>query len=266
MKIKNVKSLWVQETYDIEMFGKNHNFFANDIIVSNSHSVAYSVISVWTMYLKMHHSLEYYAALLETVGDEKKLIRIISEYKKSSDTEDLLPLFPIDINKSYQTFCIDDDENAIRAGFSEIKWVWAKAAEAIVEERTQNWPFKSFEDFMDRIDKRRVNKWTRKKLCMVWVFNNIWGFNLDSDEIKDIKKWLMEKWYRIQLESTGEQLPFETKRIKTNSKKIKKEELEEKLWDMEDIESLIAEKEIEEEEIIEEIATIEHELEESLYE
>ena len=262
MKIKSVTSLGIQDTYDLEMTSEYHNYFANDIIVSNSHSVAYSVISVWTMYLKMHFPLEFYAALLETMKEEKKIMRIISEYKKNSLNEDWNHILPIDINKSFETFSIDADDNEIRTWFSEIKGVGQKASSAIVEERTKNWPYNSFQDFMDRIDKRRVNKGTRKKLCIVWVFNSIWGYYLENEDIQDIKKELINKGYRLKVKETGQEIPFENKRVK-NPKKINKEELEELIWDL-DMQSLIIEKEEEIEEQEEIKKQIEDEFEQNL--
>jgi DNA polymerase III alpha subunit len=52
------------ETYDLEIDSKYHNFYANGVCVSNSHSLSYSYLAMQTLYLKHYYPTEFYTALL----------------------------------------------------------------------------------------------------------------------------------------------------------------------------------------------------------
>ncbi|WP_434480009.1 LAGLIDADG family homing endonuclease [Gemmatimonas sp.] len=53
-RVVSIEPAGEQQTYDLEI-ADTHNFVANDIIVHNSHSVAYSVVAYHTAFLKTHH-------------------------------------------------------------------------------------------------------------------------------------------------------------------------------------------------------------------
>lgn len=63
-QIKTIEYLGNQETMDLEIDSEFHNFYANDICVSNSHSFSYSVLALRTLYLKHYYPTEFYCALL----------------------------------------------------------------------------------------------------------------------------------------------------------------------------------------------------------
>lgn len=63
------------ETYDLEIDSKFHNFYANNICVSNSHSVSYGYLAMQTLFLKHYYPTEFYTALLnhpKTSGGKEK--------------------------------------------------------------------------------------------------------------------------------------------------------------------------------------------------
>ena len=65
------------ETYDLEIDSEYHNFYANDVCVSNSHSVSYAFIAMQTLYLKHYYPTYFYTALLNmqkasNAGKEKE--------------------------------------------------------------------------------------------------------------------------------------------------------------------------------------------------
>lgn len=68
-----------EETMDIEIEDDLHCFYANEIAVSNSHSVEYSVISMWDAWLKYYYPLEFYASSLSCTEDEDKRVRLLQE-------------------------------------------------------------------------------------------------------------------------------------------------------------------------------------------
>ena len=63
-KIIDVKKIGEQKTYDLEVNNKNHNFYANDVCVGNSHALAYAYISMQCLFLKAYYPTYFYANLL----------------------------------------------------------------------------------------------------------------------------------------------------------------------------------------------------------
>jgi len=110
---------------------------------NKSHSVSYSIISYWTMWLKVYYPIEYYCAMASTMNREDKIKRIIKEYKREG-----LELLPVDINKSKTSFSID--YNNLRIGFSQIKGI-SETSGRIIEELQ---PYKNIDDFKKKMKKR----------------------------------------------------------------------------------------------------------------
>lgn len=143
-----------EDTYDLTV-DTDHNFVADDIIVHNSHSAAYAVLSYQTSYLKANYRLEYMAAVLaQAAGDIDKTAAAINDCR-SHGIEVKAP----DVNSSHATHWVDGP--AIRFGFDAIKNLGEKAAQAIVEERNSNGPYTSLYDLASRtltLESRAVNK------------------------------------------------------------------------------------------------------------
>ena len=73
-KLIHVEEIGEVDTYDLEIDSPYHNFYANGICVSNSHSVSYGFIAMQTLYLKHYYPTEFYAALLNNAkgsGDKE---------------------------------------------------------------------------------------------------------------------------------------------------------------------------------------------------
>ena len=64
-KIIKQENVGLIKTIDLEVDHPDHNFYCNDIVVSNSHAVAYSTLSAWTTYLKFNHPKEFFLSLLK---------------------------------------------------------------------------------------------------------------------------------------------------------------------------------------------------------
>ncbi len=60
-----------EETIDLEIDSEFHNFYANDICVSNSHCVSYGYIACQTLFLKHYYPTEFYTCLLNHVKSTK---------------------------------------------------------------------------------------------------------------------------------------------------------------------------------------------------
>lgn len=109
---------------------------------NKSHSVSYTIISYWTMWLKVHYPMEFYSAIMTLTADDTKRKKILKEYLKEGFT-----LLPVDINKSKEHFSIDGD--SLRIGFGDVKGMGTKAAEFIIGHQ----PFSSYEDYMAKTKK-----------------------------------------------------------------------------------------------------------------
>jgi len=93
---------------------------------------------------------------------EIKMSQAIEECKRMDIT-----VLPPDINKSDYSFSIEN--GLIRFGLSAIKNVGQAAIESIIEARDKE-GFKSFKDFLSKIDLRKVNKKTVESLVKAGAF------------------------------------------------------------------------------------------------
>ncbi len=92
-------------------------------------------------------------------------IKKITQYTNEANRIGISVLRP-DVNESLLKFSVTGDK-IIRFGMGAIKGVGEAAAENIIEERTENGPFKSPFDFVKRINLRSVNK--RSIEALVWA-------------------------------------------------------------------------------------------------
>lgn len=95
---------------------------------NKSHSVAYSVIAYWQMFVKRHYPQEFYYAALATEHDVELRNLFVMEAKRKG-----VPFLPIDPNRSAKTFALERD--GIRYGLTQIKGVGDKTADLIIESR-----------------------------------------------------------------------------------------------------------------------------------
>lgn len=133
------------------------------------HSASYAIIAYWTAYIKANYPVEYMTALLSAelkgvAGPQReiKMSQAIEECKRMN-----INVLPPDINKSEENFSIEG--SAIRFGLSAIKNVGSAAIESILTAR-KNGEFKSFKDFLNRVDLRKVNKKTVESLIKAGAF------------------------------------------------------------------------------------------------
>jgi DNA polymerase III subunit alpha len=133
---------------------------------NRSHSAAYSVVAYRTGYLKAHYPAEYMAAVLtNNLSDIKKITFFMEECQRQN-----IDVLGPDVNESALNFVVND-KGEIRFGLGAIKGVGEGAVENIVTEREENGPYKSFFDFMSRINLRAVNKRVLESLAMAGAFD-----------------------------------------------------------------------------------------------
>jgi len=127
------------------------------------HSASYALIAYWTAYMKANFPVEFMTALLS--AELKGVAGPMREIKMSQAIEECrrmeIPVLPPDINRSGSDFMIEN--NLIRFGLSAIKNVGHAAIESILTARAKG-EFKSFKDFLFRVDLQKVNKKTVESL------------------------------------------------------------------------------------------------------
>jgi DNA polymerase-3 subunit alpha len=101
---------------------------------NRSHAVEYSVVSIWTMWVRVHYPAEYFAACMSIVKDDK-LPGLVKDARECG-----IEVLPPDINLSSDKFTIPDDAH-ILAPFSAVRGISENTALRIVElrERNRNW-------------------------------------------------------------------------------------------------------------------------------
>jgi DNA polymerase-3 subunit alpha len=128
---------------------------------NKSHSAAYALVAYQTAWLKANHPVEFMAALLSNeLANTEKIRLFINECRQMR-----IAVLPPDVNKSGVRFTVQTAADghgggarAIRFGLAAIKNVGEIAVESIIRVRQQDGPFRSFEEFCERIDPRVVNR------------------------------------------------------------------------------------------------------------
>ena len=125
--------------------------FAN-YAFNKAHAVCYAVVSYQTAYLKCHYPRQYMAALMTSVLDSAvKISGYIAECKEMG-----IPVLPPDINHSDDHFTVEGD--AIRFGLGAVKNVGRGLIRSMVQKRTEGGPFKTLEEFIERMGEGELNK------------------------------------------------------------------------------------------------------------
>nr|MCU0650194.1 hypothetical protein [Gemmatimonadaceae bacterium] len=150
-QIVSIEPLGDMRTFDLEVEG-THNFVANDVIVHNSHSVAYSVLAYHTAWLKAHHPAEFMAALLSSqIGKTDEVIKYVAEAREMG-----LEVVQPDVNESDWRFVVVGDKR-IRFGLGAVRNVGQGAVDSLLAARAER-PFTSVWDLAARVDLRLFNK------------------------------------------------------------------------------------------------------------
>ena len=157
-----------------------------DYAFNKSHSYGYGLVSYQTAWLKRHFPVEYMAALLTSVRDDKDKTAVYLSECRNIGVEVVVP----DINVSLGDFTPRHDESkgpGIVFGLAAIRNVGEALVEKIVSERNENGPFEDFYDFCRRVDSTVLNKRTVESLIKAGAFDSLGhprqGLTLVADEI-----------------------------------------------------------------------------------
>jgi len=105
-----------------------------------AHSVSYSLLAFWCMWLKVHYPVEFYTAQLRKT-DDAKWARILRDADQHG-----IRILPPDRNLSGITWSVNKDDNSILAGLSQVKGIGAKTAQTIIDSRDERGDFAEWRD------------------------------------------------------------------------------------------------------------------------
>ena len=143
-----------------------------DYAFNKSHSYGYGLVAYQTAWLKVHYPVEYMAALLSSVKDDKEKTGFYLGECRSMGIEVTVP----DVNLSFSDFTARKDEGkgpGVVFGLSAIRNVGESLVEKIVIERDANGPFTDFYDFARRVDSTVLNKRTVESLIKGGAFDSL---------------------------------------------------------------------------------------------
>ena len=141
---------------------------------NKSHAACYSWVAYQTAYLKANYPAEFMAdypaefmaAIMSRRRDQITEITKLMDECKAMGIDTLGP----DVNESYQKFGVNK-KGEIRFGLAAIKGMGDGVAQAIIDEREKNGPYKDIFDFVQRINFGQVN---RKAIEVEWWLRLVW--------------------------------------------------------------------------------------------
>lgn len=196
-RIINVEEVGEEETYDLEVDSEFHNYYANNICVSNSHSTTYGYIAFQTLYFKCYYPAYFYAAMINIENDTAKIPDIISDAKSNKIT-----VLPHSIIKSHYETIVETDDT-IRLGFGMIKGMGDAVRDEMLELELTS--CKTIGDVLQKPFKK-INATQLQNLIDLGSFDE---FGIDRKQItflKDIyndssiEKWFTRKTKTLRLE------------------------------------------------------------------
>jgi DNA polymerase-3 subunit alpha len=136
---------------------------------NKSHSVAYSILSFQTAWLKAHYPAEFMAALLSSeIGNTDKVVQYINEARELG-----LEILPPDVNESGFKFTVVGDRR-IRFGLGAVRNVGEGAIDSILSGRRAD-AFHHVVDLVERIDLRLCNKRVLESLVAAGACDSLGG-------------------------------------------------------------------------------------------
>ena len=136
---------------------------------NRSHSVAYSVLSYHTAWLKAHYPAEFMAALLSSeIGNTDKVVQYINEARSLG-----IEILPPDVNESGFKFTVVADDR-VRFGLGAVRNVGESAIRSIIEARESS-QFRTLDDFAERIDTRLCNTRVLESLVAAGACDSLGG-------------------------------------------------------------------------------------------
>lgn len=128
-RIKSIKKIGIRNTLDFKVNSPFHNFYAEGILVSNSHAYAYSYLTAITTYYKANYPLQFFVSLLRMTKNEPSPLQEITTIQKELIKFNI-ELLPPNIKESGEDFKIQGKN--IRFGVGSIKGISNAAIKKLI--------------------------------------------------------------------------------------------------------------------------------------
>lgn len=173
----------IDESDATKLFNDIEGFAAYSF--NKAHSVAYSIISYRTAWLKAHYPHEFYTALLNSaIDNQNKMVAYIHAAREQG-----ISILPPDVNHSMAKFILN--EGTILFGLAGIKGVGESAVAQIVEARNEC-KFGSLEDLV----KAKVKKDVIVALAECGALEEI--TNLSRDQIREHAEAIVKHFKKLE--------------------------------------------------------------------
>ena len=136
---------------------------------NKSHAAAYALLAYHTAWLKQHYTAEFFAGNMTIASDDTDKLKIFHDDAVGNFG---ITFTPPNVNEGQWRF-IPTGNKTICYALGAVKGTGQGAIEAIVRERTENGPFKSFFDFCSRVDRKLVNKRVVEALIKAGAFDTL---------------------------------------------------------------------------------------------
>ncbi|MHB8190135.1 MAG: DNA polymerase III subunit alpha [Ferrimicrobium sp.] len=153
-----------------------------DYAFNKSHSYGYGLVAYQTAWLKANYPVQYLAAMMTSVRDDKDKTAVYLADAASHQ----IPVKVPSINHSHADFTIvtePDGSSAILFGLAAIRNVGESLVGLIVNERNAHGPFHDFGDLCARVDPMVLNKRTIESLIKAGAFDTLGHTRLGLMEI-----------------------------------------------------------------------------------
>lgn len=152
---------------------------------NKAHSVAYSIISYRTAWLKAHYPHEFFTALLNsTIDNQEKMVAYIYAAKEHG-----ISILPPDVNRSVAEFVLD--EGTILFGLAGVKGIGEKAVEQLIETRKSR-EFRTLDDLINA----KVKKNVLVALAECGALEEI--TELSRDQVKEHAEALIKHYKKVE--------------------------------------------------------------------
>ena len=136
---------------------------------NKSHAAAYALLAYHTAWLKAHYTSEFFSGNMSVSSDDTDKLKIFHD----DATQNFgITFTPPDVNQGEWRF-VPTGNKTICYALGAVKGTGQGAIEALVRERTENGPFKSFFDFCARVDRKLVNKRVVEALIKGGAFDSL---------------------------------------------------------------------------------------------
>ncbi len=134
---------------------------------NKSHAAAYSILAYKTAFLKANYPAEFMAAnLTNEINTPDKFAQYMAEARLMG-----IEILPPDVNLSEKKFTVVGQK--IIYGLMGIKNVGSAAVDEVLRAREENGPFKSFPEFLERVDLKTANRKVVEMFIQSGVFDRL---------------------------------------------------------------------------------------------